>query len=124
MGAVLVTTALNDIGALYGPANTGLNTTMNVLWLIVMLLFLLFAGGLLVRKATMRAALYDESTIEHGRRSLAMGFWGALLASAVCWVLSHETPVDGPQVARAVITFSVAIVLMTFATLEMKALKE
>lgn len=124
MGAVLVATALNDIGALRGPADTGLNTAMDALWLIVILLFLLFAGGGLVRKAAMRAALYDESTIEHGRRSLAVGFWGALLASAVCWVLSRETPVDGPQVARAVITFSVAIVLMTFATLEMKALKE
>jgi len=33
-------------------------------------------------------------------------------------------PIGGPEVARAVITYSVAMALIHFATLETKALKE
>jgi hypothetical protein len=124
MAGALLTTAVHDIGAMRGYANGGFSFASEVVWMTVILLFLLFAGGGLVRTAAMRAALYDESTIEHGRRSLAFGFWGALLACGVSWVLSREIPISGPEVARVVVTYSIAMVLLYFANLEMKALKE
>jgi len=124
MAGVLLTTAMHDIGAIYGYANSAFSFAFEVMWLVVILLFLLFAGGGLVRTAAMRAALYDESTIEHGRRALAFGFWGALLACGVTWVLSRALSINGPEVARAVVTYSVAMALVRFAALEMKALEE
>ena len=124
MAGVLLTTAMHDIGAIYGYANGGFSIASQALWVIVILLFLLFAGGGLVRTSAMRAALYDESTIEHGRRALEFGFWGALLACGVTWAVSSKVPIGGPDVARAVVTYSVAMALVRFATLEMKALEE
>ena len=124
MAGVLLTTAMHDIGAIHGYANGGFTFASEVMWIAMILAFLLFAGGGLVRASAMRAALYDESTIEHGRRSLAFGFWGALLACGVTWVLSYKLSIGGPEVARAVITYSVAMALVQFATLEAKALKE
>jgi len=124
MAGLLLTTALHDIGVLRGYGNDAFNFASEAVWIIVMSLFILFAGGGLVRTAAMRAALYDESTIEHARRSLAFGFWAALLACGVSWALSSYVPIGGPVVARAVMTYSVAMALAHFATLEAKALKE
>lgn len=124
MAGALLTTAMHDIGAIHGYTNGGFSFASEVLWMMVILLFLLFAGGGLVRTTAMRAALYDESTIQHGRSALEFGFWGALLACGVTWIASRELPIGGPEVARAVVTYSVAMALVRFATLEMKALKE
>jgi len=124
MAGALLTTAMHDIGAIGGYTNGGFSFAFEAVWMIVILLFLLFAGGGLVRTAATRAALYDESTIEHGRRALAFGFWGALLACGVSWVLSRKVAIGGPEVARAVVTYAVAMALLYFANLEMKALKE
>jgi len=124
MAGLLLTTAMHDIGAIHGYANGSLSFVSEMIWISMTLLFVLLAGGAFVRTAAMRAALYDESTIEHGRRALAFGFWGALVACGVCWGLNRYVPIGGPEVARAVITYSVAMALVQFATLEAKALKE
>ena len=124
MAGALLTTAMHDIGAIRDHANGGFSLAFEAMWMIVILLFLLFAGGGLVRTKKMRAALYDESTIEHGRDALAFGFWGALLACGITWAVSSRLPIGGPEVARAVVTYSVAMVLVRFASLEMKALQE
>lgn len=124
MAGALLTTAMHDIGAIHGYANGDFSVASQALWIVVILLFLLFAGGGLVRTTAMRSALYDESTIEHGRRALEFGFWGALLACGVTWVVSRKLSIGGPEVARAVVTYSVAMALVRFATLEMKALEE
>jgi len=124
MAGLLLTTAMHDIGVIHGYANGNFSFVSEIIWISVTLLFLLLAGGGFVRTAAMRAALYDESTIEHGRSALAFGFWGALLACGVCWAVSRYMPIGGAEVARAVITYSVAMALIHFATLEAKALKE
>jgi len=49
---------------------------------------------------------------------------GPLLACGVSWVLSRKVAIGGPEVARAVVTYAVAMALLYFANLEMKALKE
>ena len=121
---LLLTTAMQEIGAIHAHANGDFIFASQVIWMAVISLFLLFAGGGFVRASAMRAALYDESTIEHVRCSLAMGFWGALLACGVTWILSRNMQLGGPEVARAVITYSVAMALMHFSNLEARALKE
>ena len=121
---VLLTIAMQEIGAIRAHVNGDFLVVSQLIWVTVIFLFLLFAGGGLVRTAAMRAALYDDSTIEHVRSALSMGFWGALLACGACWILSSITQLDGPEVARAVITYSVAMALMHFSNLEAKALRE
>ena len=85
---------------------------------------MLFAGGVFVRTPATRAAVYDESTIRHGLFALSLGFWTALVTCGVYWTVSLHHAIGGAEVARAVVTTSVAISLLRFATLEMRALKD
>jgi hypothetical protein len=92
--------------------------------MVMIVIFVLFAGGGLARTPAMRAAVYDESTIEHGRRAFALGFWTALAVCGGYWIASLYAAIGGPEVARAVITLSVSIALIRFAMLEMRALRD
>ena len=125
MALVLLLTGFHDIASRHGFAQIGdFGRTTGAVWMVIIVLFVLFAGGGITRTPAMRAAVYDESTIEHGRRAFALGFWVALAACGASWLASFHTLVTGPEVAHAVITTSVAIALLRFATLEMRAMKD
>jgi hypothetical protein len=125
MALVLLLTGLHDIAARHDFAQIGeMGRTTGAVWMVMIVLFVLFAGGGITRTHAMRAAVYDESTIEHGRRAFALGFWIALVVCGAAWIASLHTMIAGAEVAHAVVTMSVAIALLRFATLEMRALKD
>ena len=125
MGLLLLLSGMSQIGRLHGlTALRPVEFTAGSVWMVMIVMFALFAGGGLVRNPQLRAAIYDESTIAHGRRAFALGFWIALAVCGGYWVASLYMPIGGPEVARAVTTLSISIALLRFATLEMRALKD
>ena len=94
-----------------------------IVWAAALLLFLAVGGGLW-RGARMRALLNDETTIDHRKRAMALGFWGAIGTAALVYCLSFYEPISAREGARLIITFGVALALLRFGTLERKALKD
>jgi len=94
-----------------------------VIWAVALCLFLAFSGGLL-RGRAVRAQLNDESTRDHRRRAMALGFWGAMGAALVVYVLSYFEPITVREGVRLVITIAIMLALLRFGTLEKKALKD
>src|SRR5438046_2435004 len=56
-----------------------------IAWVVVLLAFIA-SGGALGQPREVRAILNDESTREHRRRALEMGFWAAIAAALGCFV--------------------------------------
>jgi hypothetical protein len=93
-----------------------------IVWAAALLLFLAVGGGLW-RGPRMRALLNDETTIDHRKRAMALGFWGAIGTAALVYGLSFYEPISSREGARLIITVGVALALLRFGTLERKALK-
>jgi protein-S-isoprenylcysteine O-methyltransferase Ste14 len=94
-----------------------------IVWAAALLMFLAWGGGLW-RGKRIRALLNDETTLDHRRRALALGFWGAMGTAALVYGLSFYEPISARMAVRLVITFGVALALLRFGTLERKALKD
>lgn len=94
-----------------------------IFWAVALLFFLVFGGGLF-RGAKLRAVLNDETTLDHRRRAMVCGFWGALGTAFLLYVASFYEPISVREGARLVITVTVALALLRFGTLERKALKD
>lgn len=125
MALLLLMSGTSQIGRLHGlTALRPVDFVAGSVWMVIIIMFVLFAGGGLTRTPQMRAAIYDESTIEHGRRAFSLGFWIALAVCGGYWIASLTMPIGGPEVVRAVTTLSISIALLRFATLEMRALKD
>ena len=125
MGLLLLLSGMSQIGRLHGlTALRPVEFTAGSVWMVMIVMFVLVAGGGLVRNRQLRAAIYDESTIEHGRRAFALGFWIALAVCAAYWIASLYTGIGGPEVVRGVTPLSIAVALLRFATLEMRAMKD
>ena len=91
-------------------------------WAAALLMFLAVGGGLF-RGARIRALLNDETTLDHRRRALAFGFWGAMGTAALIYVLTFFEPLSAREAVRLVVTYGVALALLRFGTLERRALK-
>jgi protein-S-isoprenylcysteine O-methyltransferase Ste14 len=94
-----------------------------IVWAAALLFFLAFAGGLF-RGARMRALLNDETTLDHRKRAMALGFWGAIGTAALVYAISFYEPISAREGARLIITFAIALALLRFGTLERRALKD
>jgi predicted permease len=94
-----------------------------VVWAVALLMFLVWSGGL-ARGQSVRAQLNDETTRDHRRRAMALGFWGAMGAALFVYGLSFFEPVTTREGVRLVITAGVVLALLRFGTLERKALKD
>lgn len=125
MGLLLLLSGMSQIGKLHGlTALRAVDFTAGSVWMVMIVIFVLFAGGGMARNPQLRAAIYDESTIEHGRSAFALGFWIALVVCGGYWIASLYGPIGGPEVIRAVTTLSISIALFRFAMLEMRAMKD
>jgi protein-S-isoprenylcysteine O-methyltransferase Ste14 len=93
-----------------------------VVWAAALLFFLAWGGGLL-RGRRIRAVLNDETTLDHRRRAMVAGFWGAIGTSFLVYALTFYEPVTAREGVRLVITFTVALALLRFGTLERRALR-
>lgn len=92
-------------------------------WLAMLLLFILFGGGLLRGKAV-RALLNDEGTEDNRRRALAAGFWATMAGAAICYAITFYEPVQTREAIHVIITIGVGATLLRFGALERRALKE
>jgi hypothetical protein len=100
-----------------------IHLTAWIVWAAALLFFLAFAGGLL-RGPRMRALLNDETTLDHRKRAMALGFWGAIGTAALVYAVSFYEPISAREGARLIITVSIALALLRFGTLERRALKD
>jgi len=91
-------------------------------WAAALAVFLAWAGGLL-RGRALDALLNDEGGIEHRRRALAFGFWGAVLAAFLLYAFSFYETVSGRDACRWIVTCAVAPALLRFGWLEIRALR-
>ncbi len=92
-------------------------------WLAMLLLFILFGGGLLRGKAV-RALLNDEGTEENRRRALVAGFWATMAGAAICYAITFYEPVQTREAIHVIITIGVGATLLRFGALERRALRE
>jgi hypothetical protein len=95
-------------------------------WLVwaVALLLLLASGGGLLRRRSLRPLMEDEVTKAHRRSAFSVGFWAAVGTAILVYFLTMFEPVSGREACHLIITAAVAGALLTFATLERRALKD
>jgi MFS family permease len=94
-----------------------------VVWAIALCAFLAFGGGLFGDRSV-RAQLNDESTREHRRQALALGFWGAMGTALAVYGLSYVSEITVREAVRLVITLAIMLALLRFGFLERRALKD
>lgn len=101
---------------------TGLSLAAWLVWLSIVLLFALFAGGLWL-SGPLRARLNDEGTLANWRSSLAAGFWAMMAGAIGCMIASAYTPLTAPGAVQVMVSLGVGMALMRFGGLERRALK-
>jgi hypothetical protein len=109
-------------------ANSGveaaqLKTAVWLVWAILLLLALAFAGGHLSGKAV-RALMEDEVSKANRMRAYAAGFWAAMAATVCLYGVSLFDNIKGREALHLVLTIAVATALLRFALLERRALKD
>lgn len=67
--------------------------------------------------------LDDEGVRDHRRTSCNAGFWAGLAAALLTAPLAHDTIIGGYDVARVVATASLFAAMVSFATLELRAIR-
>jgi FtsH-binding integral membrane protein len=93
-----------------------------VIWVLMLVIFVVLGAGLF-RGARMRALINDETTLNHCRQAMALGFIGAIVAAAVVYLLTLIEPVSAQSGARLIMTTAIVLALLRFGTLEKRALK-
>ncbi|MDB5675818.1 MAG: hypothetical protein JWM65_2800 [Sphingomonas bacterium] len=92
-------------------------------WAVALLVFLVW-GGALFRGRQVRGILNDESTVDHRRRAIELGFWAAIGTAFLVYGLTFIEPVSGREATRLIVTFGVAFALLRFGMLERRALRD
>jgi len=89
-----------------------------VLWGAVLLAILAGGWG---KSLGVRRLMNDEVTLGHRQRGIAMGFWVALGAAAICFVIDRYKPFPAQEACQIIITFGIAAALLGFGQLERRA---
>lgn len=120
---IAITLLAGQVAAFASPADrlSVVGQGGGMIWALAVLAFLGFGSGWL-HGPSIHAALNDEGTIAHRRAAFSLGFWVALTTAGALWILALRTPVAVTEALRLVISLSVAIALLRFATLEKRAL--
>ncbi|MBV8685609.1 MAG: hypothetical protein JOZ90_07720 [Alphaproteobacteria bacterium] len=89
-------------------------------WLVVvgLWLFMLWNGGGLRLRGRMRALLNDELSLRNRARALSLGFYFAVGAALVLYVVQWSTPVSAGDALKIVSGGAVAAALACYAWLE------
>lgn len=91
-----------------------------VVWVAALLMALATGGGFRYGREV-RAILNDESTREHRRRAMEVGFWAAMTASLGCYLVNLFHPLGAGTVIHVILTFGVACAMLMFVALERRA---
>jgi hypothetical protein len=103
--------------------DTQVKTAVWLVWAAILLLALATAGGHFRGKAV-RDLVEDEVTHANRLRAYAAGFWTAMATVFGIYGLSVFDNIQGRESLHLVITFSVAVALITFGALEKRALRD
>lgn len=87
------------------------------------LLVLLALGNGLFRGGAMRGILNDETTLDHRKRAMALGFWAAIATAFVVFGLSFVEPISAREASRLIVTLTISAALLRFGMLERRALR-
>ncbi|MFA5966739.1 MAG: hypothetical protein WC804_22205 [Sphingomonas sp.] len=87
------------------------------------LLVLLALGNGLFRGGAVRGILNDETTLDHRKRAMALGFWAAIATAFLVFALSFIEPISAREASRLIVTTTIATALLRFGTLERRALR-
>jgi hypothetical protein len=91
-----------------------------LVWALVLLAFLATGGGWR-DSPKVREILNDETTRDHRRRAIELGFWAAMAATIACYAINLFEPLSTRVVIHAVLTSGVTAALLRFSMLERRA---
>ena len=91
-----------------------------LVWVLV-LLALLATGGGLMRSRSVRALLNDELTRANRAAAYVAGFWGAMVAGVLCYIVNLFEPVQTRQAIHAIVSIGIAAAFLTFAIRERRS---
>ncbi len=74
-----------------------------------------------LRPGPLAALMNDESTRDHRRRALGIGFWAAVIAALSLFALAGTFGLGAEDVARLITAAALSSALIAFATLEQRA---
>jgi hypothetical protein len=106
-----------------GVEASQLKTLTWLVWAVLLLAALAFAGGHLGRREV-RALVEDEVTRANRLRAYAAGFWAGSLATIALYGFSLFDTVKGREALHIVLTASIAAALIRFGALERRALTD
>jgi cation transport ATPase len=91
-------------------------------WAAALLVLLALGNGLL-RGGAVRGILNDETTLDHRKRAMALGFWAAIATAFLVFALSFIEPISAREGSRLIVTLTIATALLRFGMLERRALR-
>jgi cation transport ATPase len=123
LGVFFLVTMATSLGTDF-PANRP-ETVKLAAWIVwaAALLFLLAAGGGLLRGKAVRSLMNDESTIDNRRRGMVAGFWVTVLSAFALYAVSYYEPVSGREAIRLLLSAAVGASIIRFGILEQRSLK-
>lgn len=100
-------------------------TIQLVAWMVwaAALLFLLAAGGGLLRGAAVRALMNDETTIANRRDAMIKGFWAMIVTAFALYALSLVENVSTRETLRLMLSAGVACAVLRFGLLERRSMR-
>ncbi|CAN5486402.1 hypothetical protein BH10PSE14_BH10PSE14_29640 [soil metagenome] len=87
------------------------------------LLVLLALGNGLFRGGAVRGILNDETTLDHRKRAMALGFWAAIATAFLVFALTFIEPIAAREASRLIVTLTISVALLRFGMLERRALR-
>jgi hypothetical protein len=122
-GIFFLVTMATSLGTDF-PANRP-ETVKLAAWIVwaAALLFLLAAGGGLLRGKAVRSLMNDESTVDNRRRGMVAGFWATVLSAFALYAISYYEPVSGREAIRLLLSAAVGASIIRFGILEQRSLK-
>jgi len=95
-------------------------------WLLlsIVLLLGLATNGAWFRPRAVRELINDESTRAHRQAGLVYGFWAAMVAALVLYVVNMFETVSGRDAVHVILSAGIVVALIRFGMLERRALKD
>jgi len=102
---------------------TGAHLSRIIMWAVnaVALLLLLYTGGGLANKSEIRALVNDEVTRAHSKSAVGIGYWVAMIVAMALYGFAGDNNFTAREAIYLIVTPSVAIALLTFSWLELRA---
>ncbi|MDQ0462722.1 hypothetical protein QO010_000470 [Caulobacter ginsengisoli] len=89
-------------------------------WAVALMVLLAVSGGVFRSKAV-RALMDDELTRAHRASALALGYYAAMLAAIVLYVVSQYVRMSAPEAIHLIVSAGVLAPMLRFVFLERRA---